>query len=210
MKKCIILFFILFSFLNAELKDNINLFTSEEKEKLNVHIEKLYKKYNIKINVITSDYGEGYVLENPERTVVVNIQKGANKKIKIEESFTNDMNMNEKDKELSDLIDGLEHYILEEKYGAYVDEFIEGALSIYGTTEVVELNKENYFLEHKWQIIKWVLIVLTLLNILVRIKYISKKKKEMLKQKEREEELKKIERKEKNSLHHKLETHIKK
>ncbi len=130
MKKCVILFFILFSFLNAELKDNINLFTSEEKEKLNIHIEKLYKKYNIKINVITSDYGEGYVLENPERTVVINIQKGANKKIKIEESFTNDMNMNEKDKELSDLIDGLEHYILEEKYGAYVDEFIEGALSI--------------------------------------------------------------------------------
>lgn len=210
MKKCIILFFILFSFLNAELKDDINLFTSEEKEKLNTHIEKLYKKYNIKINVITSEYGEGYVLENPERTVVVNIQKSANKKIKIEESFTNDMNMNEKDKELSDLIDSLEHYILEEKYGAYVDEFIEGALAIYGTTEVVELNKENYFLEHKWQIIKWVLIILTLLNILVRIKYISKKKKEMLKQKEREEELKKIERKEKNSLHHKLETQIKK
>ena len=210
MKKCIILFFILFSFLNAELKDDINLFTSEEKEKLNTHIEKLYKKYNIIINVITSEYGEGYVLENPERTVVVNIQKSANKKIKIEESFTNDMNMNEKDKELSDLIDSSEHYILEEKYGAYVDEFIEGALAIYGTTEVVELNKENYFLEHKWQIIKWVLIILTLLNILVRIKYISKKKKEMLKQKEREEELKKIERKEKNSLHHKLETQIKK
>lgn len=199
MKKCIVLFFILFSFINAELKDNINLFSKEEKEKINIQIEQLYKKYNIKVYVITSDYGEGYVLENPERTLVINVQKGSNKKIKIEESFTNDMNMNEKNEELTLLVDNLEQYILKEDYAKYIQEFMDGALEIYGTTDAAEANKESYFLDNKWQIIKWTVILLTLLNIIVRIKRISKKKKEMLEQKRKEI----LEQKKKDQLHHK-------
>lgn len=204
MKKIFLLFFALFSISFCEIKDNINIFTEAERKSLEEQIDSLQKKYEIKIFVVTSEYGEGYILENPERTLIINIQKSSDKLVKVEESFTNDMNMQEKDKDISLLIDNLEHFLLQKNYVKYVSEFASSALEMYNATEKenLEVEKREFYMEHKWSIIKWAVIVLTMLNIIGRIYYISRKKKQRMLASIEADRRRKEEKIERNKLFH--------
>lgn len=176
----------IFSISFSELKDGLNLFSEEDKKILTGVIEELEEKNELKIYVITSEYGEGYVVENPERTIIINVQKIDKKKIKIEESFTNDLNMQEKEKEINLLLDNLEVLIAKEEYVKYIEEVLRNSIEIYGTIDSEGIDSETFFHKYKWEIIKWIVIILTLVNIVVRIRVVSGKKKLKTKQKKEE------------------------
>lgn len=186
MKKFLLFFFVIFSISFSELKDGLNLFSEEDKKILTEVIEELEEKNELKIYVITSEYGEGYVVENPERTIIINVQKIDKKKIKIEESFTNDLNMQEKEKEINLLLDNLEVLVTKEEYVKYIEEVLRNSIEIYRTIDNEELDSETFFHRYKWEIIKWIVIILTLVNIVVRIRIVSGKKKLKAKQKSEE------------------------
>lgn len=204
MKKVLLVFFALFSISFCEIKDDLDIFNATEEKTLGEQIDILQKKHGIKIIVVTSEYGDSYILENPEKTLIMNIQKSGENIVKIEENFTNDMNMQEKDNDISLLIDNLEPFLLKKEYVKYLVEFASSSLEMYEATEKenLEMEKKEFYVEHKWALIKWSAIVLTLLNIIGRICYISKKKKQRMLEAIEDNKIKKIEKLEKNRLFH--------
>lgn len=184
-KKIMVLFSMVFVFAFSEIRDGINLFTESEKKKLDEVSKVLEEKYNLKIYIITSEYSDETMVDGPDKSVIVNLEREENKKIRIRESFSQDLNMAEKEEELNTLVDNLEHYLHEEKFVSYIEELLKNSLELYTEEEEKEEFKLETFLYHyKWQIIKWLVIVLTILNIVVRMKRISKEKKARASKKE--------------------------
>lgn len=180
--KLIFLFFLVFTFSMGEIRDQLNLFPKENIPKLEEAINKFENNNEIRFYLITSQYGEGFVVENPEKTMILNIQKNnENGDFSIESSFSRDLDMEGNEEDLNFLLDNLETF-LEKKTSdnvKYVEEYLEGINDIFKKNNI-DYDDRSMLQKYKWDLIKWGVILLTLINIISRIRYVSKLKKKRM------------------------------
>ncbi len=163
----------------AEIRDEIKIFSSEKIEVLNSKIKEFEDTNDIRFFLITNAFGENFSLESPEKAIVINIQKNNLGNMNVEENFTRDIKIEEHEDEINLLIDNLEPFLKSGEIDKYVEEFISGVDDILKKNDKKEENQDLSFdfSENKWKIIKWIVVILTFLNIIGRIRYISKKKR---------------------------------
>ncbi|MGL5125867.1 MAG: hypothetical protein ACRC6U_07815 [Fusobacteriaceae bacterium] len=181
MKKKIGIIFLLIATLSfGEIRDNINIFSKETKSEIEKKITTFEKKNKIRIYLATSPYGEGVVLSDPTKTIIVNIQKNTLEgTLAIEESFSQDLNMEQYAEELDVIVESLKEYAETRDLKNYVIDFLTGVDELLSTIEEEkeEVDSEFSWSENKWKIIAWIGIILTFLNVIGRIIYISRIKK---------------------------------
>lgn len=195
--RLILLFFLLNSLiLYGEIRDDEGLISQEELPKIEKEIEKIHDTKKIRIIVNTLEYGEGFVVENPVKTIIVNVGKNENGSMRIESNFSRDLNMEDHEEELNALSDNLSVFIEKGEVGKYLEEYIGEINKILSRNQLE--NTETFFnmlYDRRWTIIKILALILTIINILVRIKHVSKIKQEryelkLAKEKARREEMK--------------------
>lgn len=174
MKKIIVMLMLIWSSAFGEVRDGINLFSSNatDKTRLELGIKELEKKYKVKIYVVTLENEEEKITEGLERTIILSIEKGKDR-LKVKESFSRDLNMEDKEEELNKVIDEADKYIQQGNFYLYISEILNKSLELYHEEEVIE---ESINVSDKWRIISWIIIVLTIINILARISRVKKKK----------------------------------
>ncbi|MGL5122925.1 MAG: hypothetical protein ACRC6K_01990 [Fusobacteriaceae bacterium] len=161
----------------AEIRDEIKIFSKEKIEYLNSKIKEFEDKNEIRVYLITNAFGEDFSIENPEKALIISIKKNNLGSISVEQSFTRDIKIEEHEEEVNLLVDNIVGFLKNGEIDRYVEEFIIGVESILQNDSEKE-NSGFDFSENKWKIIKWIVVILTFLNIIGRIRAISKKKRE--------------------------------
>lgn len=178
LKKIAILFLMISVYTFSEVRDGINLFTKEERITLTKEIEALEEEHKIKIYILTLDSNGEKQTEGPDKSIIINIEKEGDKKISVSIIFSQDLGMAEKEEDLNSLIDSLSNQLLEKEYYSYVKELLDNVIKSYMPEDESSIDEESFLHYYKWKIIKWTVIILTILNILVRIRRVEKEKRE--------------------------------
>ena len=181
MKKIIGAIFLFVSIVSfGEIRDNINIFSKETKSEIEKRITEFEKKNKIRVYLATSPYGEGVVLSDPVKTIIINIQKNTVEgNLVIEESFSQDLDMEQYGEDLEEIVESLKEYAETIDLKNYVLDFLTGVDELLSTIEEErdEVKEEFHWSENKWKIIAWIGIILTFLNVIGRIVYVSRIKK---------------------------------
>lgn len=181
MKKIVGILLLSLSILSfGEIRDNLNIFSEETKIEIEKKITEFEKKNKIRVYLATSPYGEGVVLSNPVKTIIINIQKNnLEGNLAIEKSFSQDLAMDQYQEELETLLETLNEYAETRDLKNYVIDFLDGVDELLLTIqeENDELKPEFTWSENKWKIITWFVIFLTFSNVIGRIIYVSRLKK---------------------------------
>ncbi|MGL4254210.1 MAG: hypothetical protein ACRCWN_04325 [Fusobacteriaceae bacterium] len=191
-----VLLFFLNSLTFADVRDGEGLFSPEETKEIEKEIEKIENSKKVRIILNTLPYGEGFVVDNPVRTIIINIGKSEEGNLKIENSFSRDLTMEENEDELNAISDSLVQYVEKDEMEKYSIEYLRGIdkiLSEESKEKKVSFGELLY--QNRWFLIKMLVLILTIFNILVRIKHVSIEKqkryeKKLEKEKIRREEMK--------------------
>lgn len=181
MKKILGVIFLFISVLSfGEIRDNINVFSKETIAEMDKKITEFEKKNKIRVYLATSPYGEGVVVTNPVKTIIINIQKNTLEgNLSIEQSFSQDLGVDQYQEELDGILESLNEYAETRDLKNYVIDFLTGMDELLVTIneEREEVNPEFTWSGSKWKIIAWFGIILTFLNVIGRIVYVSRMKK---------------------------------
>lgn len=207
MKKIIIFFSIFVNFLIfADIRDGEKIFSDEEIKDINKELVKVENSKKVRIILNTLPYGEGFVVDSPVRTIIINIGKSEDgNNLRVENSFSRDLAMDEKEEELNEVSDMLAAYIEKGEVANYSINYIRALNRILEEKNQEKTNEMFSLLyENRWFLIKIAVLILTIFNILVRIKHISIEKqkryeKKLEKEKMRREEMKILMEKRKNN-----------
>ncbi len=154
-KKLIILGFLLINLLSfGKINDNLNIFDENQKNVIENKIKEISENRNISIYVNSFVEDDGFVAEQAEKLVMLNLIKLDEKKFKVELKLTKDIELEDVQSEIDNLLNINEQYLKEKKSDKYVveilnslDEILAGIKieePIIVEEEVVE-EKENKF-----------------------------------------------------------------
>lgn len=139
MKKIIVGIFLIFSmFAYAKVNDELNLFKPEEKEKIEAEIVEISEKRGIRIYVNTLLENEGFAVENAEKTIIFNLTKPEENKIKTELKFSKDMEIDEYQDNIDNILTLKEDKIQEKNNAEYVVEVLNEIDNILENVKVEE------------------------------------------------------------------------
>ncbi|MGL4402909.1 MAG: hypothetical protein ACRCTS_04225 [Fusobacteriaceae bacterium] len=196
-KNTIMIFFFFINLLIfGDVRDGEGLFSPEEKKEIEKELVKIENAKKIRIILNTLPYGEGFVVDNPVRTIIINIGKSEDGNLKIENNFSRDLTMEENEDELNGISDSLAQYVEKDEMAKYSIEYlreVDKILSDESKGKKEGLSELLY--QNRWFFIKISVLILTIFNILVRIKHVSIEKqkryeKKLEKEKIRREEMK--------------------
>ncbi len=116
----IILSIFIMSKVFAGIKDETNTLDFKSIRRIERVIEKIEnnKKIKIYINIFAGE--ESFHPEDPQRTVIFDIQKLSEDKVSIELKFSEDLNIENKSIELSAILDNYKKELYEGKYEEYI------------------------------------------------------------------------------------------
>ena len=122
MKKilCCILFMIIFSNSFAGIKDETETLNSESMRRIEKVIEKIESSQKIKLYVNIFNGEESFQTEDPQQTIIFNIQKISEEEIGAELNFSEDLNMENKSTEIGVVLDYYQKYLYDKKYEEYI------------------------------------------------------------------------------------------
>lgn len=168
--------FILFTtIISAQVNDNLNLFNEEDKKNLALKVEEILEKREVKVYINTLIDGEGFQLVQPEKSIVLNINKENPETQRVQINFTQDLNMEEKEEEIGLLLDNVEQFMKSQQYGTYTLETLNGLDEILQEQIVEEVQAEPTFPYEKIMIgIMIIFICLTIVKIIFKIKRMKK------------------------------------
>lgn len=202
-------FITIFIFLNVvsygEIRDEENIISIDELPKIENEIKKIQNSQKVRVVINTLQYGEGFVVEDPQNTIIINLGKSENGNLRIENNFSRDLNMEDNEEELNALSDNLSPLVEKGEIEKYLLEYLSELNKILSRKAVDKSTTFfNILYESRWSIIKFLALVLTIVNILVRIKHVSKLKQEryemkLAKEHARREEMKILNEKRKRS-----------
>ena len=109
----------------GEIRDEVNILTKLEKENIEKIIEKIEKEKKIKIFLNIFDGEESFQIQNPQRSIILNIQKISLDIIATELSFTGDLKLDDKKLESDLILENAKEIIFKEEYSKYIIEVIE-------------------------------------------------------------------------------------
>lgn len=122
MKKILscILAVIIFSNSFAGIKDETKTLNSEAIKRIEKVIEKIENNQKIKLYVNIFNGEESFQVEDPQQTIIFNIQKISEDEIGAELNFSEDLNMENKSTEIGVVLDYYQKYLYEQKYEEYI------------------------------------------------------------------------------------------
>lgn len=178
-KKIVILFTFISSFVFGQVNDYRNILSEEEKQNLLLKIQNFEQDKGIKLFVNTLDENEGFQTEEQEKIIIINLFDLKNDIIKIQIQMSQDLNQSEQASEIALLLESLEEYIKENKKDEMVNQLIDGLADIIQkeeeSKEIVE--EDNDGLGTKSKI--FIGVLLTILALYIRILYVKRKRKKI-------------------------------
>lgn len=127
MKKilCCILGIFIFSNSFSRIKDETKTLNSESIKNIEKVIENIENNQKIKLYVNIFNGEESFQTEDPQQTIIFNIQKISSDEITTELNFSEDLNMENKSSEIEIVLDYYQKYLYEKKYEEYITKVVE-------------------------------------------------------------------------------------
>lgn len=138
MFKLVILFLMINILSFGKIEDGLNLLNLKETRRIEKLIDTIENKKDIVIYIKTVNGEESIQLENPQKTVMVIIQKINEEKIVSELKFTEDLRMEEKEHDLNLILTDNKDYIFDKKYEDYFENLLIGIEKLMDTSKKEE------------------------------------------------------------------------
>lgn len=147
MKKilCCILSMIIFSSSFAGIKDETETLNSESIERIEKVIEKIESSQKIKLYVNIFNGEESFQTEDPQQTIIFNIQKISEEEIGAELNFSEDLNMENKSTEIGVVLDYYQKYLYDKKYEEYITSILNAIEQILTSQKNDEEEEKEEF-----------------------------------------------------------------
>lgn len=110
----------------GRVNDNLNLFDEVQKVELEKKIEDIGKKRDINIYVNSFSGEEGFVVEQAERVLILNLIKPSEEKFKVELKVTKDMELDDIQGSIDEVLNINERYLAERKIVDYTMGVLDG------------------------------------------------------------------------------------
>lgn len=147
MKKilCCILFMIIFSSSFAGIKDETETLNSESIKRIEKVVEKIESSQKIKLYVNIFNGEESFQTEDPQQTIIFNIQKISEEEIGAELNFSEDLNMENKSTEIGVVLDYYQKYLYDKKYEEYITSILNAIEQILTSQKNDEEEEKEEF-----------------------------------------------------------------
>lgn len=147
MKKilCCILSMIIFSSSFAGIKDETETLNSESMKRIEKVIEKIESSQKIKLYVNIFNGEESFQTEDPQQTIIFNIQKISEEEIGAELNFSEDLNMENKSTEIGVVLDYYQKYLYDKKYEEYITSILNAIEQILTSQKNDEEDEKEEF-----------------------------------------------------------------
>ena len=147
MKKilCCILSMIIFSNSFAGIKDETETLNSESIKRIEKVIEKIESSQKIKLYVNIFNGEESFQTEDPQQTIIFNIQKISEEEIGAELNFSEDLNMENKSTEIGVVLDYYQKYLYDKKYEEYITSILNAIEQILTSQKNDEEEEKEEF-----------------------------------------------------------------
>lgn len=147
MKKilCCILSMIIFSSSFAGIKDETETLNSESIKRIEKVVEKIESSQKIKLYVNIFNGEESFQTEDPQQTIIFNIQKISEEEIGAELNFSEDLNMENKSTEIGVVLDYYQKYLYDKKYEEYITSILNAIEQILTSQKNDEEEEKEEF-----------------------------------------------------------------
>lgn len=147
MKKilCCILSMIIFSSSFAGIKDETETLNSESIKRMEKVVEKIESSQKIKLYVNIFNGEESFQTEDPQQTIIFNIQKISEEEIGAELNFSEDLNMENKSTEIGVVLDYYQKYLYDKKYEEYITSILNAIEQILTSQKNDEEEEKEEF-----------------------------------------------------------------
>ena len=189
------IFFLISMVSYPEVKDNTNLFTTEEVIQLNEKIKKLESEQGIVFYITSYPDDESFIPSNLEKVIVVNLNKNQKENtIKVQLKFTPDLNMEEAEDEINEILDEATPLMEMGKNAEYVLNLIQGFEKVLSEKKeirtetdsnlseveieenIVEIKKKKSSIKSYLIVGMVIIIILAIVKILISAKKFLRKK----------------------------------
>ena len=181
MKKIFVLFFIISLVTFGKINDTLNFFNETSLKEINEKIESIEKEKNIKIYVNTYDSDEGFVVNESQNLIILDIIKEKNDKIKTIIEISKDIDLDDEAKNsINELLNSNEKLMVDNKIDEYVVEIlneVEPLIEKTTTDEPIILDEEVEPNEKKYYFIILGVVVCIVLVMILKA-FIKKYKKD--------------------------------
>ncbi|MFK4786020.1 hypothetical protein [Fusobacterium sp. MFO224] len=135
----IVILFLMINILSfAKIEDGLNLLKLKEKRRIEKLITKIENKKDVDIYLKTVNGEESIQLENPQKTIMIIVQKINDDKIASELKFTEDLRMEEKEHDLNLILTDNKDYIFNKQYEDYFQNLLVGINKLIDTSKKEE------------------------------------------------------------------------
>ena len=147
MKKilCCILSMIIFSNRFAGIKHETETLNSESIKRIEKVVEKIESSQKIKLYVNIFNGEESFQTEDPQQTIIFNIQKISEEEIGAELNFSEDLNMENKSTEIGVVLDYYQKYLYDKKYEEYITSILNAIEQILTSQKNDEEEEKEEF-----------------------------------------------------------------
>mgnify|MGYP000114467101 CR=1 FL=1 len=138
-KRLVIISFLLLSIFSfGKLTDNLEILKDEEKTIIENKINEISEKRDVRIYVNSFLEDEGFVVENAEKLIILNLIKKDENTYKVELKLTKDMELDEYQENINDLLIANEKFLKDKKVGDFVVETLSGVDNILENIKIEE------------------------------------------------------------------------
>ncbi|MFA6708257.1 MAG: hypothetical protein WCR79_00985 [Fusobacterium sp.] len=135
----IVFLFLMINILSfGKIEDGLNLLNLKDKRRIEKLITKIENNKDIIIYIKTVNGEESMQLENPQKTVMIIIQKINDEKIASELKFTEDLRMEDKEHDLNLILVNNKDYMFDAKYENYFENILVGIDKLIDSSEKEE------------------------------------------------------------------------
>lgn len=126
MKKYIAILFFLLSWVGfASIRDTLNIIPKEDVDRIEKKIQEIHNKREVKVYVNTLEAGEGFQVTDPERTVLLDLNKD-NGEIKVKLSFSKDIDVEDEEEQVNLILENASSLLTSGKPGEYIYQVLDG------------------------------------------------------------------------------------
>jgi len=123
----IVFLFLMINILSfGKIEDGLNLLNLKDKRRIEKLITKIENSKDIIIYIKTVNGEESIQLENPQKTVMIIVQKINDEKVASELKFTEDLRMEDKEHDLNLILVNNKDYMFDAKYEDYFENVLMG------------------------------------------------------------------------------------
>lgn len=123
----IVFLFLMINILSfGKIEDGLNLLNLKDKRRIEKLITKIENSKDIIIYIKTVNGEESIQLENPQKTVMIIVQKINDEKVASELKFTEDLRMEDKEHDLNLILVNNKDYMFDAKYEDYFENVLIG------------------------------------------------------------------------------------